>query len=562
MSNATQLQTLAAIFLEQVRQRGDAPALHFVRDGVAITKSWHELGDDVFGWASALNRLGIGQGTHVVHWSANRLEWVVTDLALNCLGAVHVPIHSTLSGRQTADQIIHSESTFAVVSDQKLADELKPYQPEFLSDLRWISYEPTTVNGQKVPYFTELLATTDRNEGERFAKNTSDELDPAATSTILYTSGTTGEPKGIMLSQHNLVTNAAALTNTFANEPLARRLNFLPLSHIFARTCDLYTWVTRGEELVLAQTRETIVDDCRRFQPTVINGVPFFFERIRQKIVEKGKADEPGVLQAVLGGKLRGCFSGGGPLALETIEYYEAQGIPLMQGYGMTESSPVISFSNLENRRPGTSGPAVPGVEIHIAEDGEILTRGPHVMLGYWRNDEATDETIRDGWLHTGDLGRLDEDGHLTITGRKKEMIVTATGKNVFPSHVERLLCRDPLILQAVVFGESRNCLSALIVPDPDVLKAEIKKRRIWVFSRRGAVRNKRVRQLYRERIDQQLCDLAHHEQVPLFTVLDHGFTIESGHMTAKLSLRRNEIERDYSAQIEFMYGKQTTSKE
>jgi len=227
----------------------------------------------------------------------------------------------------------------------------------------------------------------------------------------------------------------------------------------------------------------------------------------------------------------------------------------LMQGYGLTESSPVISFSTLEHRRRGTSGPAVPGVELRIAADGEILARGPNIMLGYWKNKAATDETLGDGWLHTGDLGHVDQDGHLTITGRKKEMLVTSTGKNISPSQIEDLLCRDPLILQAVVFGDGRDCLAALIVPDPDVLKAEIKKHRIWVFSRRGAVRHRRVRQLYRARIDQQLADLSYHEQVPLFTVLDHGFTIESGYMTAKLSLRRTRIEEDYARQIDQMYA-------
>ncbi len=225
-----------------------------------------------------------------------------------------------------------------------------------------------------------------------------------------------------------------------------------------------------------------------------------------------------------------------------------------MQGYGLTESSPVISFSTLENHGVGQAGHPLPGVEVKIADDDEILTRGPHVMLGYWKDSEATEQVIRDGWLHTGDLGALDEQGRVKITGRKKEMIVTATGKNVFPSHIESLLCRDPLILQAVVFGDKRNCLSALLVPDPDVLKAEIKKRRLWVFSKRHAVRHKKIVQLYRERIDMRLADLAHHEQIPIFKVLHYGFTIESGYMTAKLSLRRNKIEEDFVGEIDAMY--------
>ncbi len=562
MSNTkdiTQLKTLAAIFVEQVDHRGNLPALHFVHNNETVTKSWRELGHDVYCCVSALAKSGVAKGTHVVHWSSNRWEWVVTDLALNCLGAVHVPVHGTLSGRQAADQLIHSEATVAIIGDAALLENLVPLRNELPTELRVVAYD--TVSDNKCAVFSDvrdfqtMLREGDALEGEKRARTTATSLDPDGLTTILYTSGTTGVPKGIMLSQHNLVSNSAALVKTFEAQPPGLRLNFLPLSHIFARTCDLYTWITRGEELALTQNRETIIDDCRRFKPTAINGVPFFFERVRQKLEEQGQAEERGVLRKLFGGNLTGCFSGGGALLDHTYEYYESQGIPLMQGYGMTESSPVISFSTLENRRLGTSGPRVAGVEIKIANDGEILTRGPHVMLGYWKNAEATKASLQDGWLHTGDLGRLDTDGHLTITGRKKEMIVTSTGKNVFPAHIEDLLCRDPLILQAVVFGEGRKCLSALLVPDPEVLKAEIKKQHIWVFSRKGAVKNRRVRQLYRERIDKQLSQLAHHEQVRLFTVLDHGFTIESGYMTAKLSLRRKAIEQDYQQQIEAMYS-------
>jgi long-chain acyl-CoA synthetase len=242
-------------------------------------------------------------------------------------------------------------------------------------------------------------------------------------------------------------------------------------------------------------------------------------------------------------------------LANETYDFFESRGIPLLQGYGLTESSPVIALSTLATRKRGTVGRPLTSVEVRLAADGEILTRGPHVMLGYWQDDTATRGVIRDGWLHTGDLGALDDEGFLRITGRKKEIIVTATGENIFPAHLESLLCRDPLILQAIVMGNDRQYLTALIVPDPDVLKAEIKARRLFVFRRKTAVSHPDVVALYRERIDSQLADQASHEQIRRFRILAHGFTPENGYLTAKLSLRRELIMQDLADRIEVLYG-------
>ncbi len=558
-------QNLGSLFQKQVAERRDAPAVYFVVDGETQQRSWSELGDDVFRWTDVLSALGVHSQDRIAHWSGNRYEWIATDFALHCLGAVHVPLHSTLSARQAVDQLVHSEPKLVILSGDeqllavaKLADELP-------DSLLWVCYDSIRLgrksqrNGLlrlgEIVDLPSKMEQADAARGKQLAAETTTSVDPHDVATILYSSGTTGEPKGIMLSQANLWFNAQQMADVFAGEPLERRLNFLPLSHIFGRTCDLYTWLVRGAELALTQSRETIMDDCKRFEPDVINGVPFFFERVRQKLEEKGLANEPGVLSKALGGRVRGCFSGGGALADHTYEYYLSQGVPLMQGYGMTEASPVISFSTLETHKRGCSGMPLEGIDVRIADDGEILTRGPHVMLGYWKDNEATANTVRNGWLHTGDLGVWEESGLLRITGRKKELIVTSTGKNVLPSHIEDLLCRDPLILQAVVIGDGRNCLSALVVPDPDVLRSEIRKRRIWAFRRKSAVKHRRVRALYRDRIQHQLRDVSKHEKVQVFTILDRGFTPESGHMTAKLSLRRDLIERDFSDVIDKMYA-------
>jgi long-chain acyl-CoA synthetase len=232
--------------------------------------------------------------------------------------------------------------------------------------------------------------------------------------------------------------------------------------------------------------------------------------------------------------------------------------VPLLQGYGLTESSPVISVSTPRANKIGSVGRPLEGVEVKIAPDGEILSRGPLVMLGYWKQPQATADTIdAEGWLHTGDMGRLDEDGFLWITGRKKELIVTAAGKNIAPAYLERLLCEDPLILQALVVGDRRNYLAALIVPNPDLLRSEIAARKIGVTSREEALVHPQVLALYRERIDTRLAGVSHCEQVGQFTLLNRGFTVEHDELTPTLKLRRGPIGQHFAAEIEAMYTDQ-----
>ncbi len=403
----TQARTLADVFFGSVDARPNAVALRFVADGRPVERSWLELSQAVYCLADALYDLGIRRGDHVVHWSPNRYEWIVVDLALQGLGGVHVPLHSSLSPSQAVEQLVHSESRFAIVADQRQLAAIQPLAHELPSRLCIGTHEPAPAGSTVAAHcLSRLVESACPHRGRQRIDETLRRVDPQACTTILYTSGTMGEPKGIMLSQQNLLSNALALVETFGEQPLELRLNFLPLSHIFARTCDVYTWLVRGSELALSQSRDTIIDDCQRFRPTLINGVPFFFERVRQKLVERQVADQPGILQRTFGGEIRGCFSGGGALAEHTYRYYEEQGVPLMQGYGLTETSPVVSFSTLEEHHPGSAGLALRGIDLRIDADGEILTRGPHVMLGYWKDPAATATAIRDGWLHTGDLGR------------------------------------------------------------------------------------------------------------------------------------------------------------
>lgn len=558
MLHSAQTSSVPALFEKLTRDKATAAALLEVRNGQTVTHTWGDLGRIVHCWVSALHEQGIRPGDLIVLWSANRFEWILTDLAAQSLGAVLVPLHNTVSGRQALDQIQHSGAGHIIVAGNEQLKKLAPLVAELSSDWNWLTLDHVSSRHRmSTRCLSDLAQAASPAHGAEIAHACIPDCDIDAPTTIIYSSGTTGEPKGITLSQRNLMSNAVALVGSFrADEPLETRLCFLPLSHIFARTCDVYTWLVRGSYMALAQNRDTIIDDCKRFAPTMINGVPYFFQRVHQTLVAKGVANEPGKLKSVLGGQVRGCISGGAALPDETFDYFESQGIPLLQGYGLTETSPVIAMSSLDVRKRGTAGKPLNNVEVKIADDGEILTRGPHVMLGYWQDPDATQEIIRDGWLHTGDLGELDAEGFLRITGRKKEIIVTATGKNVFPTHLEALLCRDPFILQAIVIGNDEKYLSALIVPDPDALRAEIKAQRLWVFRRKSAVRHPHVLALFRKRIDQQLSCLSNYEQVRRFCVLDRGFLPENGHLTPKLSLRRDLIHRDFAVEINRLYDR------
>jgi len=371
----------------------------------------------------------------------------------------------------------------------------------------------------------ELLAGPPRVPiaGERGSPATADDL-----ATILYTSGTTARPRGVMLSQGNLAANAAALVEAHAGHSDPTRLCILPLTHIYARTCDLYTWVCRGSQLVLAERRDTLPRDCQLVRPTSLNAVPYVYQRIADRVRAAGLDDEAAVLRGVFGGQMHRLMCGGAALAPDAEAWYANRGLPVLCGYGLSEASPVVSSSTLAAHRLYSVGRPLPGVEVRIAEDGEVLVRSTGVMLGYWQDPAATAEAIRGGWLHTGDLGELDDDGYLAISGRKKELIVLSTGKNVSPTRVENLLTASPHIEQAAVFGDGRAGLVALIVPAAGGF----------------------AREVYAEEITACLVSCAAEERIRRFAILDRPFSSELGELTPKLSLCRDVIAHNFADQL------------
>lgn len=518
MGPATEQRTIAAFLTDTVSRRAGEQALGTIRVGVVEWRTWAEVARDVQSVAAMLRAMGVQPGERVAQVSENRYEWILVDLALHQLGAVHVPIHVTLSGEQIAEQIAASGSHVVFVSRGELLDK---YAGRLQGGERVLVHDEQDY-GQEKPLLGKLLGI--RSGGPTVAHDAVGHVvQPNDLATILFTSGTTGPPRGVMLSHANLAWNAAATSNTHGNTPDQTRINILPFSHIYARTCDLYTWIYRGSRLVLAESRETLVRDCQLVHPTVLNGVPFVYERLAERVRASGAP-----LAAVLGGKMKQLTCGGAAIAPEVEAWYESHGLPLLPGYGLTESSPVISVSTPATRKAGTVGKPLAGLDVKIAADGEVLVRGPNVMLGCWQDDGATAEAIQDEWLHTGDLGELDGDGFLTIRGRKKELIVLSTGKNVSPTRIESLLTASPLIDQAAVFGDGLPGLVALVVPAAGGVTSE---------------------QMATE-IESRLAAAAREEQVHRFALLERPFSIERGELTPKLSLCREVIEKNFAAEL------------
>ncbi len=554
--------TLSSLFHRRVAESGAAPALWIKPHATASSAprsyqalSWNDLATLVRKAAHALQQLGVRPGDGVAQVSENRLEWIVLDLAIHLVRGVHVAIHSVLSGPQIAWQINDVDAKVAFVADQQQLDKLVAARSEVPADLNVVVFDDAAnFDNAAALRWSDLLSHADEAAGRQLEEQAVRETPPDDLATILYSSGTTGEPKGVMLTHGNLMSNAVGMVLPFDPDVADLRLSWLPLSHIFARTCDLYAWLVRGSQMALAESRETLLANCAEVRPSYLNGVPYFFDKVARSLQASGQADKPGKLAELFGGRIRICCSGGASLSDSTARFYAERGVLLVQGYGLTESSPVISMSTTTVHRLGTVGRPLAGVEVRIATDSEVLTRGPHVMPGYWKQPAATAAAIEDGWLHTGDLGELDADGFLKITGRKKELIVTSAGKNVAPTLIEGHLAHEPLIAQSMVIGEGRNYLTALIVPNPDALRAEIIARQIPVTSAAAALVHPHVHELYSARIHAALADLSHCEQIGRFTLLPRAFSMEQDELTPTLKLRRAIIAEHFSAEIERMY--------
>ena len=553
---------------------------------------------DVESAALALRDLGVEKGDRVALLSENRYEWPVVDLAVLGLGAALVPIYPTLTAQQVRHIVSNAEAKVVVVSSA--AQLVKATEATVgLAHVRQLIVIDPVAERSEVPTLAAIMArgATLRTQSPEAFRNAARQVRPEDVATIIYTSGTTGEPKGAVLSHGNIAFDVQACLQVIDLRPTDRCLSFLPLCHIFERMAGLYAMLSRGVSIAYAETMDTVSPNAVEVQPTILCGVPRFYEKAYARVMENVRGQRPlrrmifhwglgvgaelarhrfarrGVppwlalqgtianrlvgakVRARLGGRVRMCISGGAPLGPKVMEFFFAMGLPVHEGYGLTETSPVITLSPPGREKPGSVGPPIPGVEVKIGDEGEILTRGPHVMQGYYRNPEATREAMADGWFRTGDIGHLDADQFLFITDRLKDLLVTAGGKKVAPQPIEARLKLSKWVSEAVLIGDTQPFVAALLAPNFATLEAEAKLRG-WSFTRPADLLERpEVKSIYQAVIDTVNVDLAQFEKMKLFALLDHELSQESGELTPTLKVKRRVVNQKYAPTIERLYG-------
>jgi long-chain acyl-CoA synthetase len=552
--------------------------------------------------AAGLLEVGARPGDRIAILSETRLEWALADLAILTAAAVTVPVFPSLPESQIESLLADAQPAFAFCSGPENFEHLLAIWPH-LNSLRAVVLLDGATPARPTPGRVVPMAEFEAAGRRRLERDPSAVEERAATVTpqhlasLIYTSGTTGEPKGVMLTHANFVANVLQAQEYLRVGATDLTLSHLPLSHIFERMAGLYTPIYSATTVAYAEGFETLSTNVLEVRPTVVMSVPrlfeFMLERAERKAAHSGwlaksifawtkkvatawsTAHQAGAvpaglaaarvvadflvfrkLRARLGGRIRFFVSGGAPLPVPVSRFFHAAGIPIMEGYGLTETSPALAVNGLLRWRIGSVGPPLPGIDIRIADDGEILARGPNVMKGYYRRPEDTAAVITpDGWFKTGDIGFLDADGFLFITDRKKDVIVTASGKNIAPQPIERLLRAIPMVAEAVVIGDRRPHLVALLVPRFEELEAYARAEGIEFTGRADLVSSRRVRAFFRHEIDLRSKDLAGFERVRRFALLERELTMADGEMTPTLKVRRQRVAETWAKAIEGLYG-------
>ena len=597
--------TLIRIFLDSVAQHRKAALFMRRLPDTAGRGRWESISSDrartdVESLALGLAALGVRRGDRVALLSENRYEWAVTDLATLGQGAVTVPIYPTLTAPQVRYILENAEAKVCVLSSPAQLEKLLAVADALPRLATLIVMDPPPVaRDARVRGWSTVLADGERRRAADPAafRAMADATRPGDLATIIYTSGTTGDPKGAMLTHDNIAANVEACLQVVELKPDDTYLSFLPLCHIFERMAGLYAMLAAGATIAYARGVETVAADAQEVHPTILTGVPRFYEKVYARVMENAAAQPPlrraifhwglglgqrtaqlrfqgktaglalGLVAAVadrlvgakvrerVGGKIRYCISGGAPLGPKIMEFFFAIGIPIIEGYGLTETSPVICLNVPGRERPGAVGPPVPGVEVSFGPEGEILARGPSIMQGYFRNEEATRAAIRDGWFHTGDIGHLDEEGFLRITDRLKDLLVTAGGKKVAPQPLEGKLKASRWISEAVMLGDRRPYCVALLVPNFANLETEAKAHGWPAANRRELISSPQARALYQTVIDELNADLAPFETIRRFELIDRELSAEAGELTPTLKVRRKVVSQTFAELIEGMYA-------
>ena len=590
-----ELDTLPKIFFDSIDKRPRPDAVRFKRNGEWVPLSHAEIERRVAAFAAALAGLGIARGDRVAVLSENRPEWMIGDYAVLGLGAIYVPIYATLPANQVAFILADCETKAILVSSQEQYDKIASIRAEVPTLQHVIVFDDFAAAADALK-FDEMVAQGARNEQARAEfRQKAAAVESEDVATLIYTSGTTGNPKGVMLTHHNLTSNVAAVR---AHQVIDQQagdigLSFLPLSHVLERMVDYYYWAN-GLCIAYAESIEKVAENLMEVSPHYMVSVPRLFEKIYTRVMgatgvklvlvkwAKGVGERYSDLQlagetpsgglalqyrladrlvfsklrARTGGRLRAAISGGAPLSGDVARFFFAAGLPVYEGYGLTETSPVLTANRPGKVRLGTVGQPVAGTEVRIGANGEIITRGPQIMKGYWNRPEDTSATIdTEGWLHTGDVGSIDADGFLRITDRIKNIIVTAGGKNIAPQPIENDVALSPYVAQVVMLGDKRAFPTLLIVPDFENLNAWAKAQGVNVRDNQALVHDPRVREFLEKDVFGRMQGLARHEMPKKIAVVPQEFGVDSGELTPSLKVKRRVVEQRYSDLIEGMYA-------
>lgn len=602
MSEASLSKTVPELFINLTRKYEDIPTKFVMQqkvDGKYVGITYKKFKQETYDFAYGLAALNIQPDDKIAIISENRPEWVYSDMAITCLGAIDVPLYPSLTSDSVEFILNNSESKGIIVSNKfqlnkvlKIRDNCRYLQFIIILNEKDLIQDIPSLHSFKN---IQEMGTIFKQNHPNHLKDSIKKVKEDDLCTIIYTSGTTGEPKGVMLSHKNIFSNVQAALSSYRITETDVFLSFLPLCHIFERMGGYYTAFSAGSTVYFAESIESVAQNLVEVKPTLLTTVPRLFERIHSRIIkniesqsekkqkifywaiETGKqyhkARKENKLSTVLklkhktadklvfkkirertGGNLRFFISGGAALSKDLGEFFEAVGILIIEGYGLTESSPVLVANRLDDYKFGSVGKPLDGVQIKIAEDGEILAKGPNIMMGYFKNKAETNAVLKDGWLHTGDIGHYDENGFLIITDRKKHLFKTSTGKYIAPTPIENLFLGSKYIDQFILIGDRRKFLSALIVPDFDAIKEYADSHKIPYKSADELVKKDEVYKLIDGEMSKFQKRLANFEKVRKFSLLDKPFSIETGEITPSLKVKRKVVEEKYKSLIERMY--------
>jgi len=596
MKEDPMIETLGQLFINTIKSFPKDDLMLYKEAGSYVPISTDEVAKRVKNICLGLKDLGLESGDKLIIFSGNRPEWVMTDMANLCLGGITVPVYTTLVPEQVKYIIDNSDAKIVCFSDEEQWNKIKEVKDTLTNVQHYITFAPQAPDGvftlAEVMRKGEALDKQDSGLFEQLAlAGKSDDV-----ASIIYTSGTTGIPKGVMLTHQNFISNIQSVSSVIEFSEKDMVLSFLPLAHVLERMVT-FTYLYKGCSIAYAESIDTVGENLLEVKPQIMVSVPRVFEKIYAKVIdnvlassslkrkiffwavkvgkEYGKRNlekqtipkslqrkrglaEKLVFSKVIektGGKVRFFVSGGAPLSKDIADFFYALGLVVLEGYGLTETSPVISVNTFENLKFGTVGKPLPVVEVKIAEDGEILSKGPHIMKGYYRMEAETQEAIKDGWLYTGDIGHIDEDGFLVITDRKKDIIVTSGGKNVAPQPIENLLKTNPYISNVVVIGDRRKFISALIIPDFEKIENYAKSNNI-VYSGLGElIKNEKIVSFIEAEVNNMTTHLASYERVKRVRLLEREFEIEQDEITPSLKVKRNVVGDKHKNIIDEMYS-------